>query len=130
MTLAFLATCSAAPTSSSAPTTTSPTELAGAPSLGSRNANEHPNGIPASPSMRPSCPPPNTATCVTGCRLEGERKCSGVRFVVAAQGLDLVEGPLQGAMTCGHQRAVLLGGGVELLLHLVELDHVLLPLPG
>ena len=66
MTAAPAAAWPAASRSSRPPTTRSPTARAGASGDGSRNRNVRPSGIPASPSMRPSCPPPNTVTCVTG----------------------------------------------------------------
>ena len=55
-----------ASSSSNAPTTSSPTSRAHASGDGSRNRNESPSGSPASPSMRPSWPPPMQATSVTG----------------------------------------------------------------
>src|SRR5947207_10490144 len=125
--------------SSSAPTTTSPTARAGATSLGSRNRNDRPSGIPAKPSMRPSCPPPNTVTVAmttdaTGrsrSRLQCQRRDRRVdqRMFVAPERVDLVERSLERAVARCHQGGVFLGDLLELQLHAVQLRGVLLPLP-
>ena len=61
-TVAPAATSASAASSPSSPTTNGPSTPAPASGVGSRNRKLTPSGTPASPSMRPSWPPPNTAT--------------------------------------------------------------------
>src|SRR5262249_4904030 len=95
--------------------------------------------MPASPSIRPSWPPPNTVSCVTartlcaGAQLrQRERGHLGVEqaALLVPQVLDLVEWTLQGAVPRAHERGVLLRDRLEARLHLLELRRVLLPLAG
>ena len=104
------------------------------PSTGSRNANEQPSGMPARPSMRPSCPPPKhrdhapwrgTLAERGSIRLrarEGDDLGStSARLLARAATSILSSGRCSARWRVVISARVLLGHAVEPLLHLVEL---------